>query len=111
MDQYVDYRPITSSGVKVLTPFIRKPHFSFDLDRGCDFLRDPDLGRQRVDGMVVSDCRHVPFIVWVRVRDSIRSSIPRPRCEVFRERGESRGREWGQHIGHGNPRATDKPPI
>ena len=85
MDQYVDYRPITSSGVKVLTPFIRKPHFSFDLDRGCDFLRDPDLGRQRVDGMVIPDGGHVPFVVHIRVRDSIGSGIPRPSREVLRE--------------------------
>lgn len=104
--------PFTPAGFqKVRTSFIGKPHFSFDLDRCCDFPRDPNLGRQRVDGMVVPDRRQVPFIVYLGVRNPIRSSIPRTRFEVLRERSESGGREWAQHVGHGDPRATDESSI
>lgn len=93
------------SDVEIRNPrsFIGKPHFSFDLDWCCDFPRDPDLGRQRIDSMVVPDGRQVPFIVYLGLRNPIRSSIPRARFEVLRERSESGGREWSQHVGHGDP--------
>jgi len=96
---------------KIRTSFVGKPYFGFDLDRGCDFLGDPDLGRQRVDGMIVPGGGHISFIVQLRIRDSIRSSVPRPGCKVFRERSKGCGREWSQHVGHGDPRASDKPSI
>ena len=95
----------------VHTSFIGKPYFSLDLDWRCDFLRDPDLGRQRVDGVIVPDVGHVPLMVRLCVRDSIRSSISWPGPEAFRERGKGAGGEWGQHVGHGDPRATDESAI
>jgi len=101
------------SNIKIRNPcsFVGKPYFSFDLDRSCNFLGDPDLGRQRVDGVIVPSGGHVSFMVQLRIRDSIRSSVPRPDSKVFRERSKSGGREWSQHVGHGDPRASDKPSI
>ena len=61
--------------------------------------------------MIVPDRRQVPFIVLFGLRNPIRSSIPRARFEVLRERSESGGREWSQHVGHGDPRATDESSI
>ena len=57
--------------------------------------------------MVIPNGGHVSFIVLLRIRDSIRSSIPWPDPEALRERGEGAGRERAQQVGHGDPRATD----
>ena len=95
----------------IRTSFVGKPYFCFDLDRGRNLLRDPDLGRQRVDGMVIPDGGHVPFVVHICVRDSVGSGIPRPSREILRERSEGGGRKRGQHVGHGDPRTTDESTI
>jgi len=101
------------SNIKIRDPrsLIGKPHPSFDLDRGCDFLWDSDLGRQRVDGMVIPDGGHVSFLVRLRIRDSIRSGILRPGSNALWERSKGSGRERMQDVVHRNPRATDESPI
>jgi len=97
------------SNVEIGNPssFVGKPHFSLDLDWGRNFLRYPDLGRQRVDGMVVPDGGQISFVVRLRLRDSVRSSILRADFKVFRERGEGGGRKWGQHVGYCGPGSTN----